>query len=681
MSIDRRQIIEQYNPVVTAWDPASFLSVGNGDFAVTVDCTGVQTIQPNDEAATPLATMASWGWHDYPGAVPRRYDLLKRKVYQGARAPVGYMTDAAGQEELYQRLRINPHRFNLAEISLWEPQLRSSPALDSITDIRQRLDLFAGVIESSYRVRGRTVTAESVAHPAQDQFSVRLTSPLLRDHTLALSLSFPYPSHLKSGSDWSVPEAHRSQLSRTEGTCYTIERTIDDTRYTVHLRLSEGSTIREVDEHRFVITAAGESLEANLLFVPSDNAQRAVSFSSCREAGSLHWRRFWQEGAFVDFSGSTDERAGELQRRILLSRYLLAIQCSGTLPPAETGLTCNSWYGKFHLEMHLLHAAHFPLWGQGELLERSLFWYLEILPAARERAAEQGYRGARWPKMSEPAGSDAPSPIGCLLCWQQPHPILYASLLKRCRPDSPILASWQTIIEETALFMVDYLEWNDETGAWSIGPPVIPVQENHDPGDVLNPTFELSYWRWALREAITLMEEYGSAVDPAWREALAGLAPLPTDGEVYLAHQHCPETYTAYAEDHPSLLFAYTLFDAGDTDAAIMRNSLVRVLERWDLSTLWGWDFPLMAMCAARLGEADLAMDLLLMDCEKNTYTPNGHNAQLPKGDLPLYLPGNGALLLAIALLFGGWDGKADERPVLPDSGWQARSEGFFPLW
>ena len=679
MSIDRKRIIEAYNPTVTKWSPASFLSVGNGDFAVTVDCTGLQTIEPTEEAATPLATMASWGWHDYPGAVPRRYDLLKKKVYQSARTAVEYMSDPTGQEELFERLRINPHRFNLARLSLYDSQLHSSPGRADITDIHQRLDLYTGIIESTYRVRGEDVRVETVAHPGQDQLSVRLDASEAR--LQSLSLSFPYPSHLKSGSDWSVPASHHCRLVMRGDNRYTIERTIDDTHYTVRLRLNEGCTISEAGDHRFIIKSDANLLEANLLFAVEQPNAEATPFAACREASRLHWQRFWQEGAFVDFSGSTDERADELQRRILLSRYLLAIQCSGKLPPAETGLTCNSWYGKFHLEMHLLHGAHFALWGQGELLERSLSWYLEILPSAKERAAEQGYRGARWPKMSEPDGSDAPSPIGCLLCWQQPHPILYGALLARCRPDSAILASWQEVIEETAAFMVDYLDRDDETGFWNLGPPVIPVQENHDPDDVLNPTFELSYWRWALRQAISLMKGYGREVDPAWEEALANLAPLPTDGEVYLAHQHCPDTYTAFAADHPSLLFAATIFDGGDTDPSIMKRSLKRVLESWDLNELWGWDFPLMAMCAAHLGEAELAMDLLLMEVPKNTYTPNGHNAQLPKADLPLYLPGNGALLLAVALLFGGWETKGDADPVLPKSGWQATSEGFFPLW
>ena len=71
-------------------------------------------------------------------------------------------------------------------------------------------------------------------------------------------------------------------------------------------------------------------------------------------------------------SGSQDPRWRELERRIVLSQYLTAIQCAGSLPPQETGLTCNSWEGKFHLEMHWWHAAHFALWDRLPLLERSL---------------------------------------------------------------------------------------------------------------------------------------------------------------------------------------------------------------------------------------------------------------------------------------------------------------------
>ena len=80
-------------------------------------------------------------------------------------------------------------------------------------------------------------------------------------------------------------------------------------------------------------------------------------------------------GGAIDFSGSTDARAYELERRVILSQYLTKVQCAGNFPPQETGLTYNSWFGKPHMEMYWWHAAHFALWNRTELLEKSLDWY------------------------------------------------------------------------------------------------------------------------------------------------------------------------------------------------------------------------------------------------------------------------------------------------------------------
>jgi hypothetical protein len=45
----------------------------------------------------------------------------------------------------------------------------------------------------------------------------------------------------------------------------------------------------------------------------------------------------------------TDPMAKELERRIVLSQYLMGAQEHGPQPPQETGQTYNSWFGKFHL--------------------------------------------------------------------------------------------------------------------------------------------------------------------------------------------------------------------------------------------------------------------------------------------------------------------------------------------
>jgi hypothetical protein len=43
------------------------------------------------------------------------------------------------------------------------------------------------------------------------------------------------------------------------------------------------------------------------------------------------------------------------------------------------------------------------------------------------------------------------------------------------------------------------------------------------------------------------------------------------------------------------------------------------------------------------------------------------------------YFPSNGGLLLAVALMAGGWDGQAVSAPGFPKTGWRVRSEGLLP--
>ena len=71
------------------------------------------------------------------------------------------------------------------------------------------------------------------------------------------------------------------------------------------------------------------------------------------------------------------------------------------------------------------------------------------------------------------------------------------------------------------------------------------------------------------------------------------------------------------------------------------------------------------------------AVDALFLDSPKNRYLANGHNYQSAR--LPLYLPGNGGLLTAVAMMAAGWDGCPDRQtPGFPDNGkWHVRWEGL----
>jgi len=279
--------------------------------------------------------------------------------------------------------------------------------------------------------------------------------------------------------------------------------------------------------------------------------------------------------------------------------------------------------------------------------------------------------------MTAPDGRDSPSPIGPLLIWQQPHPIFYAELCYRARPNRRTLERYRSVVFETAEFMASYAFYDRKTRRHVLGPPVIPAQENHPARETWNPTYELSYWRFGLGVAQAWRERLGMKRRPDWDDLAGNLSKLPVREGVYLAHENCPQTYTERNRDHPSMLAAYGVLPGDGVERETMRRTLAKVLKEWQWDETWGWDYPVTAMTAARLGEGGTAVRALLLETAKNRYLPNGHNYQRP--NLPCYLPGNGGLLYAVALMAGGWKGAPrTHAPGFPSDGsWTIRHEGL----
>ncbi len=396
-----------------------------------------------------------------------------------------------------------------------------------------------------------------------------------------------------------------------------------------------------------------------------------------------YWQNFWENGGAVDLSGSTDPRAKELERRIILSQYLTRIQCAGNTPPQETGLTYNSWFGKYHLEMHWWHAAHFALWNRPELLEKSLPWYRSILDKASQTASRQGFKGVRWPKMTDPSGDESPSPVGPFLIWQQPHLIYLAELCYRDHPDQQTLEQYKDLMFSTAEFMASYPWYDSAKQHYVLGPGLIPAQERFDPATTFNPSFELAYWRWALRTAQQWRQRLGMPQDTVWAKVQTQLAPFPVKDGLYLAAASAPDSYSnaRYMTDHPTVLGidGFVPPDA-HVDSLVMLHTFKKIMSSWSWEDTWGWDYPLVAMTATRLGQPEAAIDILMKQVTKNTFLPNGHNYQ--RDNLRIYLPGNGALLAAVAMMCAGWDGyNGPDAPGFPKNGkWKVKWEGLMKM-
>jgi len=687
--------------------------VGNGNFAFTADITGLQTFPKQYSPLVPLLTQAQWAWHSFPN--PDHFKYEDSLVPVDVRGKVQYYpwlrdgSDARKPEVAW--LRENPHRISLGRLSLYLISRQGKPAqFNDLSGTQQTLDLWNGALSSRFDFDAETVQVQTRVHPDLDMLIVTLTAAALADRRLGVDIGFPgVAANLNPDpADWGHPERHQTTVITKDARRISLERKLDDTRYYVKVSADRDVSLERVAPHIFRMLPRGgsDSVTFLVLFSERPYAGRLPEPEAAKAAVTGYWNRYWNSGGMVDLSGSTDPRAPELERRIVLSQYLMAVNAAGTLPPQEEGLFSNSWYGKFHLEMHLWHEGHFAPWGHAELLERSMAWYLKHLAQAKERARAHGVRGAWWPKMVGPDGRESPSTINPFIMWQQPSPIYLAELIYRAQPTSATLDRYRDLVFETADLLASFPHFDTARDQYVLGPPIIPAQEVFPPLTTRNPAFELEYFRFGLMTAQTWRQRLGLSRNPQWDAVLARLAPLPQNAGVYLATESFPQLWeqarspqcsggntapVCWNRDHPAFLGALGLLPGADVDRETMRRTLQAVDSNWDLRQTWGWDFPLVAMTATRLHEPERAIDLLFRDAPNNHFGPTGMTPRVHldidagvreiRRDAETYFPSNGSLLLAVALMTAGWDGESTPAPGFPKNGqWRVRSEGLQPL-
>lgn len=696
--IDRKALIARHNPSLRKLDVDAPLTVGNGGFAFSADITGLQTFAEHYyRLGIPVETLSRWCWHSQPN--PNNYKLADTN--QDFSLPGGGLLGFPTRQSspAGDWLRKNPHSQPLGQLALeWLKADGSAFGPEDIQNPEQTLDLWRGVISSRFKLNAIPVSVTTACAPDSDTIGVRIESPLVAQGKLRVRLGFPrgYDMNVKNtpALDWSNPETHESRLIEKGTLGALIQRTIDETRYVVAI----SAPVTRVAPHIFCIAGSGRNdiLEFSIQFLP---AGKPLPSAPAPVAGILadsaaHWEKFWSSGAAVEFTGSSNPLAWKLEERIVLSQYLMAVQMAGDVPPQESGLTCSTWYGKHHTEMIWWHAAHFSLWGHDELLAKNLEWYQAHLPEARALAVSRKLLGARWAKMVGP--EDRESPGGNpLIVWNQPHMIYLCELLYRSQPSSAILARYRDLVLETADCLASMVYLDEKRGQYVLGPPLWIAQEIYAPASSRNPSFELSYWRWALGVAQRWRERLNLQRDKKWDDIIARLAPLPAKDGKYVALESHPDTWDNInsRHDHPEMLMPLGLLPGGpDVDRATMTRTLDAVLKTWDWETkIWGWDYPMIAMTATRLGRPDLAMEILLRDGPNNRYFASGHCPQgsdeaisknspprARKREIAAYLPANGAFLSAVALMVAGWDESKDRYPGIPkDSTWTVRAEGL----
>jgi len=684
--IDREALVTRHTILVNKIDSLSSLSVGNGRFAFTVDATGLQSFPDRYAKGVPLGTQSQWGWGSYKNEgkfsiteAYKYYDQYGRKIPYTVQ-----LNTTARAKGATNYFRQNVHRLQLGNIGFDLIKRNGQLAkANDLKNISQVLNPWTGEIKSSFTLEGVPVEVTTVGHQELDLISASVSSLLIKAGRLKIRIRYPAATGewADVGNNWANNNKHISQLIGQSADGAVIKRQIDSAVYYTSFSWKGKAKLTERQSHYFTITPnkTSQQFSFSCLFSQQKTNKAVPSFALSQQNSQERWKDFWMSGAAVDFTGSTDKRAFELERRIILSEYLTKIQCSGDFPPQETGLTYNSWFGKPHLEMHWWHGVHFALWGRPELLNRSTEWYFAVADKAKKIAKVQGFDGVRWQKMTDNKGNESPSSIGAMLIWQQPHLITFAELEYRANQDEKVLQKYKDLVFKTADFMASFAHFDAAKRRYVLGPGVIPAQERFKAETTFNPTYELAYWEWGLKIAQEWRLRLGLSRNPKWDEVMAKLSGLPVQNGVYLAAESAPDSYTnpEYKTDHPSVLGAFGMLPETDLlNKTTMRKTFDLVWKDWSWNDTWGWDFPMTAMTATRLGIPEKAIDALMMPVQTNTYLINGHNYQDDR--LRIYLPGNGGLLAAVALMCAGWDGTNERNPGFPKDGtWKVEWEGF----
>lgn len=589
----KKSDIIKYNLKFNHIDSKNPVTIGNGDFAITLDQTGTQSLYEIYKDI-PLSTMSNKNWF-----YKDKKDI--KPSYVDGKA---YMLFNLDNDPNYQINRQYPFKYSFMQILLYDNDKLID--INNIKDVKQELDLYKGIVTSSFNYKEKINKTISFIYQEHDEFNFKLQSD-----NLNLALKFNYPSYTKNGYRLDILPNVLVKEDR-------ITLLYDD-KNSLSFKLKSSSNYQIVE---------------NTLIFDDNNVSFSLALDEIKEGKLLD--EFWKcdNGIIIDNE--------ELVKKMVLSKYLLHVNSTGIYPPQESGLTYNCWNSKFHLEMHLIHS----LWNiynnhVGDLV-KSFDYYLSIMPSSLKRASLNGYKGLRFPKMTGPDGEDSPSNIGPLLIWQAPHILFMLQEIYYLYNKENIIKKYEPLISGTIDFMISFLTLKDSK--YQMLDPLLEACESIPLDRCQNPSFELEYWRYTLeRQPKIDTVLYGHQRYDYLDITSKIITPKEDDG-IYLKTYGVIDKYDLY-KDHPTEGFLMSFFKSKIVDKEKMVKTIDYILKNMDLSSYWGWDFPFLGLSLLNCGEIEKSIEVTQLNTINNQYLYNGYNTS-PRDDLKAYLPGNGAFLI-----------------------------------
>lgn len=589
----KKSDIIKYNLKFNHIDSKNPVTIGNGDFAITLDQTGTQSLYEIYKDI-PLSTMSNKNWF-----YKDKKDI--KPSYVDGKA---YMLFNLDNDPNYQINRQYPFKYSFMQILLYDNDKLID--INNIKDVKQELDLYKGIVTSSFNYKEKINKTISFIYQDHDEFNFKLQSD-----NLNLALKFNYPSYTKNGYRLDILPNVLVKEDR-------ITLLYDD-KNSLSFKLKSSSNYQIVE---------------NTLIFDDNNVSFSLALDEIKEGKLLD--EFWKcdNGIIIDNE--------ELVKKMVLSKYLLHVNSTGIYPPQESGLTYNCWNSKFHLEMHLIHS----LWNiynnhVGDLV-KSFDYYLSIMPSSLKRASLNGYKGLRFPKMTGPDGEDSPSNIGPLLIWQAPHILFMLQEIYYLYNKENIIKKYEPLISGTIDFMISFLTLKDSK--YQMLDPLLEACESIPLDRCQNPSFELEYWRYTLeRQPKIDTVLYGHQRYDYLDITSKIITPKEDDG-IYLKTYGVIDKYDLY-KDHPTEGFLMSFFKSKIVDKEKMVKTIDYILKNMDLSSYWGWDFSFLGLSLLNCGEIEKSIEVTQLNTINNQYLYNGYNTS-PRDDLKAYLPGNGAFLI-----------------------------------
>lgn len=261
---------------------------------------------------------------------------------------VNYNIPNPAETDISNWLIQNPQRMNIANIGL--QFFGNQVTEENLLDKSQYLDLWEGTIKSSFRYNGSDVAVQVWCHPTQSTVGIEIKSDLISAGELGVFLDFPSSDTNKFDAPyvgvWNDTSNSTVTMDSTQNTAsfkHTLDSNVDQVVVRWSTKASFAGPLNKTN--KFVLRPSG----SNILQIVADFSladttnKRLPTYETISAASRKWWSNYWAHGAFIDLSATQNKSASELQKRIILSQYLVAVNEASYNPPQ----------GKFQLNRNL----------------------------------------------------------------------------------------------------------------------------------------------------------------------------------------------------------------------------------------------------------------------------------------------------------------------------------------